>query len=125
MINHRWVLVMNLIECRRGVSIILLQLRCLLGTEESTKAEEHALALRQPKTNGTQQNQQPTKHQAQDTRKDEILFVPKLEDGEQTTAEVRCFTLSCFPHTIAQEKSTHTGGVASRDTMRRLEVRRH
>jgi hypothetical protein len=35
-----------------------------------------------------------------------------------------CFTLSRFPRTIAQEKSTHAGGIASRVTMRPLEMRR-
>jgi hypothetical protein len=57
-INYGSVLVMNLIECRRGGGVqSSFDDDACWGSKEITKTEEHALALRHPKVYGTKQNQ--------------------------------------------------------------------
>ncbi len=52
----------------------------------------------------------------EETRKEQIV------PATATHVKEIYLTLSRFPRTIAQEKSTHAGGIASRVTMRPLEL---
>jgi hypothetical protein len=50
--------------------------------------------------------------------------IHSLDFANAMTMTEICFASSRFPHTTAQEKSTHAGGIASRVTTRPLKVRK-